>query len=328
MNVYCTALEPFIVHGRTHRAESKNGSEQWNALISTLPPALLFATVRIPRKEMDSEACFGKDILFQLWHNCWKIIVIRSQDFGKVSAHRVHNSTLGCPLSRSCQAFFNPTLFPWKKRSRLSLESFSMNFRQQIFHAFLNRDQTMYLYESFKGPIFCIPRLDFSRVTALNSGVSTHPGQGWLWPKTHERLKVYQGITGQLWVRCGSTKTAGATWGSSFRFRDLDHCPTLFPVARRTEVFACYLHVTRNECWNMLIGITVSCITMKRPAQASTAGALCGCVEIGVNLGQEKRILSMCTKFSSPSTKIDMYNKDVAAFVEFFWHTSRMSWRT
>ena len=28
MNVYCTALEPFIVHGRTHRAESKNGSEQ------------------------------------------------------------------------------------------------------------------------------------------------------------------------------------------------------------------------------------------------------------------------------------------------------------
>lgn len=84
MNVYCTALEPFIVHGRTHRTASKNGSEQWNALISTLPPpALLCETVRIPRKEMDSEACFGKDILFQLWHNCWKIIVIGSQVLGK-----------------------------------------------------------------------------------------------------------------------------------------------------------------------------------------------------------------------------------------------------
>ena len=145
MNVYCTALEPFIVHGRTHRAESKNGSEQWNALISTLPPASVC-------NRQDSKEGNGLGGLLWERHPISTLTQLLENHrhtvpgFGKVSAHRVHNSTLGCPLSRCCPAFFNPTLFPWKKRSRLSLESFSMNFRQQIFHALLNPEQTIYLY--------------------------------------------------------------------------------------------------------------------------------------------------------------------------------------
>ena len=146
MNVYCTALEPFIVHGRSQTKQLSTSPMVFPRCRfvhygTSLHPSLR-GEQNNPSKcpEMRRSNCDAGFLWIQTielktspWVHCMLKLLTQqtSGSLGRKWTRRPDNQRFYdlarnylARLARCCQAFYSPTPFLWKKRSRLQLGSF------------------------------------------------------------------------------------------------------------------------------------------------------------------------------------------------------------